>query len=358
MIESSRFNNQRAWFVGQSDRGDYYDHATGTYLGSWSRSQSNFIDAAKQATNLFDLDQWKDRHKPKSTGLLGNLLEKIIPRAEPIEPDQPPDPHDLPGRYIAFVGDSFCGSLHHDHYERLRRYHPVQFRGTSKKGLAWPSLVVDGMPGHHLAHYGFCGRSWWYSWQRFWRDWKDRLQQLDMVIFVHTDADRINNAIDDEIRHGTVDPLISNHDKDLAVKLYLTCIADRDFHRWCQQQYFRYIREVMPDVPQMHFFSFNLPTPKTCEILPGIKFNTPLALLSSAENRINPRQPLPVIVTDTRANHFNDHNNRAMADLVLAHTVDYKSSTQSIPYNNFYQADPRDFLPFLEFYSSRTWLWV
>lgn len=332
--------------MGQSDLGDYYDHATGTYLGSWSRSQGNFTDAAKQATNLFDLDQWKGRHQPKSTGLFGDLLEKIIPRARPITPAE---------RYVAFVGDSFCAHVHPVHHDHLD---PNPFRCRSGKKSSWPSLVIDGMADRGLAHYGFGGRSWWYSWQRFWRDWRDRLGKLDMVIFVHTSANRINNSVDDNLPHVNLLGGFGDTEKMQAWKYHTAYILDHEFQRWCQQQYFRHIREVMPDVPQMHFFAFDLPTPETCEILPGMKFTTPLFLLSAAETGIKNPKKIPDPPFDERCNHFNDHNNHAMADLVLTAALDYRPGAYPIPHLDFYQKKRNDFVQALDYYSQPTGHWI
>lgn len=350
MIQSSRFNNQPAWFVGQSDQGDYYDHDTGTYLGSWSRSRGNFVNESKINSNISEIQAESESPQiiaqPATGELLSSLVQPVLTKVSRKPPG--PDPLRLPGKYVAFVGDSFCAHVDKARFAQWSKFgYDMRFRSKTD-GVSWTGLVADSL-GCNLAPYGFGGRSWWYSWQKFWHDWHHRLDELEAVIFTHTWADRINNSVDNDLPHLTYKDSFDDKEKIQALKYYITYIKDHQFQRWCQQQYFRHIREVMPDVPQMHFFAFNLPTPETCEILPGMKFTTPLVLLSAAETRIKDPKTFQLPTLDERVNHFNEHNNRAMADLVLAAVQDYRPGAYPIPHLDFYQKNPNDFIQALDY---------
>lgn len=328
-VESSRYANKTAWFHGDESQGDYYDHHTGKYLGSWSRAAGQFSDPNKTQDNLFDFNEWKKRNKKKKTAsstivsIVDQIKEIVVP---------PSDPLQLEGQYIAFVGDSFCATIDRKHLSLFSgpRFNPHRHSRSANTAF-WPSIVIDQL-GQNLAHYGFGGRSWWYSWNKFWSDWNHRLNDLHAVVFLHTNHDRLNNSIDDELFHLPHDTarkreLFKDESRDNAVKLYYAYIHDCAFNQWCQQQYFKTIRELLPEIRQIHFFCFSVPSQITCDILPGIRFTTPLAALSAAELDATGRLPLG----DPRANHFNEHNNRAMAQLVIDALRYYSPRISSIP---------------------------
>jgi len=359
MIQSSRYKNLPAWFVGSPDQGDYYDQKTGSYLGSWSRSGGNFVNESKINSNISEIQAESESPQiiaqPTTGELLSSLVHTVLTKVSREPPD--PDPLRLPGKYVAFVGDSFCAHMDKARFVQFCKFgYNMRFRPMG--GVSWTGLVADSL-GCNLAPYGFGGRSWWYSWQKFWHDWHHRLDELEAVIFTHTFADRINNSVDNDLPHLALHDGFDDTEKIQAWKYYTTYIKDNHFQTWCQQQYFRHIREVMPDVPQMHFFAFNLPTPETCEILPGVKFTTPLFLLSAAETRIKDPKKISNTPFDERANHFNEHNNRAMADLVLTAAQHYRPGAYPIPHLDFYQKKPNDFIQALDhFVDQDFWRWI
>ena len=341
-VESSRYANQTAWFHGDESLGDYYDHDTGEYLGSWSRAAGQFSDPNKTQDNLFDFDEWKKRTKKKQKPP-SSTIAKIVDQIKGMVVT-PLDPLQLEGQYIAFVGDSFCASIAPRHLSLFSgpRFNPQRLSRSDNTAF-WPSIVIDEL-GQNLAHYGFSGRSWWYSWSKFWSDWNHRLNDLHAVIFMHTNHDRLNNSTDPHLFHLPYEPMpemFKHEPRSDAVKLYYAYIHDSAFNQWCQQQYFKTIRELLQDVPQIHFFCFSTPSEITCDILPGIRFTTPLAALSTAELDTTGRLP----TDDTRANHFNEHNNRAMAHLVIDTLRDYSPRISSIPLDGWdLQVIPNDSL--------------
>lgn len=326
MIESSRFNNRLAWFSGNSDFGDYYAEKTGRYLGSWSRDQGNFIDDSKTNTILFDLEAWED-HNKKPPSLIGRILQQVFPSQS--------DPFTRPGKYLAIVGDSFCGAID--------REQNIDFQYNPPRGLypspTWPDLVANGM-NLNLAPYGFAGRSWWYSWQKFWQDWQGRLRNLEAVIFCHSHWDRINNAITDNLPHiiHTESFKNSTSDQIQAIKYYYAYLTDPDFQKWSQRQFFHYIRDSLPGIKMVHFFCFNRPSAETCSILPGVIFNTPLMSLSSAE--LGDMNWGPNYM-DLRANHFNAENNQALARVALSALNELSDGYYDLPYGDFDLKDRR-----------------
>lgn len=352
MIQSSRYKNQRAWFSGDANGGDYYDQSTGQYLGSWSRKQGDFLHDSKVGENLFESVSWLNRGKktqppepPESVGFLPGLIQSISSLASRYK--EQPDPLRQPGRYIAFVGDSFCAHVDRD---RFRQFYIHKYDMGSRpqaQGDCWPGLVVDALDCN-LAPYGFGGRSWWYSWQRFWRDWKDRLDELEAVVFCHTDFMRMNNAVYDDLPHVArwTQREIEVSSIYQAVELWHRHLVDEDFQRWCHQQFLRNLGNLMPDIKMVHFFSITFPSEETMAVLPGVKFATPLVVFSGAEDSIMPgRGPQK----DLRANHFNDNNNRILASAVIDVLNDYEPGIRDLDWKVFSLASSKSFKKYLKY---------
>lgn len=342
MIESSRFNNHPAWFVGESNSGDYYDQVTGQYKGSWSRIDGQFVNPTLIDQNLFNLPVWLD-HERRKRGLLSRAQDVVVNIKDLISAPTP-NPLHLEGPYVAILGDSFAAHISAEHWNQWRQAgRDMGFRSRSDSP-AWPSLVADQLE-LNLAPYGFGGRSWWWSWQRFWNDWHQDLRRLDAIVFLHTGYDRINNGMDPKLPHILNMPtsFYQSHpiDKVQAMESYFLHVHDTDFQRWAQQQFFRYLRDALPPMKILHFFCLSVPTPATCDLLPGMVFRTPLLLLSAAEYEdTRPKHwPFP----DMRANHFNEHNNQALANLICRSIEHYQPGIYEIDHREFYQFKPKKF---------------
>lgn len=338
-IESSRYANKTAWFHGDGSQGDYYDQATGTYWGSWTRAQGDHFDPDKAEANLFLSDDWKNRQNPKNflSSRLVSVVDQIKQIVVPV-----PDPLQLEGQYLAFIGDSFCAHLHDTDHQRFKQAgHDMRFRCKTLE-LTYTSLVAQQMK-LNLAPYGFAGRSWWWSWQKFLEHWEQSLHRIDAMIFVHTGADRINNADDPDLPHIPLhtDVWPTEHMKAEAYETYIRHIHDHRFQLWAQRQFFRYLRDILPPVKILHFFVSQGPSDDTCNMLPGMIFRTPLMLLSCAETKGGRLIDMPF--PDYRPNHFNEHNNQAMARLIVQSLTDYQPGAQDIPWREFYQARPKNF---------------
>lgn len=338
-IESSRYANRVAWFHGDESGGDYYDQTTGTYLGSWSRTAGQFSNPDKSVANLFVIDDWKNRglvQKFFQDPRLAPVVERIKQLASPA-----PDPLRLPGRYIAFIGDSFCAHISREDHERFQLAgHDMTYRCTNDE-MAYTSMVAQELK-LNIAPYGYAGRSWWWSWQRFLQDWQQDFHRIEAIVFTHTSPVRINNAIDPLLPH-----LIMHkgehpaHMKSDVSDMYFRHVYDPDFQIWAQKQFFKYLRDMLPPVKILHFFVTQHVSDDTCETLPGRIFRAPLLLLSAAE--IKGEHPRFMPIPDLRANHFNEHNNRTMASLISQHLTDYRAGHCDIPWQTFYQCRPKKF---------------
>jgi hypothetical protein len=85
---------------------------------------------------------------------------------------------------IAFVGDSFCSAYSLSECKSCQ--HTYSQKGTNEP--VWPSIVTK--TNHYTLYpYGFGGKSWWYSRQRFVED-LERIPKnifadnLEVIVFV------------------------------------------------------------------------------------------------------------------------------------------------------------------------------
>jgi len=321
-MQSARYNGKPAWFVGNSNNGDYYDQETGEYLMSWDRHQGAFLIDSKIGTSV----------PPPS------LIEKIKSKSSNKQAMAITNPLTLPGRYVAFVGDSFCGSMDQNRTKIYTIWRADILRGPPNDA-SYLSAVADHF--HlNIAHYGFPGRSWWYSWYNFWRDWKDRLAEIDAVIFLHTESNRINNAWNQQLPHNpffseNAGLLRSGTDEQKAYKAFITHVIDANFQSWAHRQYLKYLQEQLDGMKTLHFFSFNPVSEATASFLPGMVFTDPLYLISDSES--DHATPLfrDGLIPDLRCNHLNAKNNRTLADLIIECLENYRPGRYQLPMHRF-----------------------
>lgn len=243
-------------------------------------------------------------------------------------------------KYIAFVGDSYCATYEHDPPVTIDTW-----QGTVS-GLAYPSIVARYYQ-YDIAPYGFGGRSWWYSWINFWKVWENRLDQIEAIVFTHTNRTRINSATsklfpllpDYSAPGATVDMINAN-------KHYFKHIHDDDFNAWAQEQYFSMLKTKFNAIKTIHFHCFQGSVVKS-NLLPGVIFSTPLIQISVGQQRgsadsiqkalsaaINFQHP------DFKPNHFNAQNNQAMANLIIQTLNNYIPGVVEIPMQQFDQPNP------------------
>jgi hypothetical protein len=237
---------------------------------------------------------------------------------------------------IAFIGDSYCATYGLTDFKKYRDHSQ---NGTDSP--THPDLVVRHFDAD-IEPFGYAGRSWWYSRNKFERKWGLRFdeveKQFEALIFFHTDHGRINNGWNDNLglqRNVNVD-----HEATQATNSYYKYIYDLDFNRWAQEQWFREINRKYSHLKTVHFQCF-LPTADTIQLLPGMVFKTPLIHISLGELTGTDSEIFDKISgAEIRANHFSDHNNQALAQIIIRALEHYNPGQYDIPMDDFEIINP------------------
>ena len=236
-------------------------------------------------------------------------------------------------KYIAFVGDSFCAS-----YGMSTSITENLFQ--RRLSIPTYTTIVSDHYQFDVAPYGFAGKSWWYSWSKFWKAWGGKLDHLEAIIFTHTDHARINSAVIPEF------PLMANYVRpEVSAEMiqanqnYFKYIHDDAFNAWAQEQYFKMLEEKFNKIKTVHFHC-HTNTIGQAHLLPGVVFTTPLHQINIGELRGSKEQIMQCISQDLRANHFNDHNNQVMADVIIQALDNYVPGMVSLPIEKFDQPNP------------------
>lgn len=236
---------------------------------------------------------------------------------------------------IAFVGDSFCAGYNYEFWK---------LRGCPlwQKGVEPPTYldIVSRTNNYTLYPFGFGGKGWWYSRCRFIEE-LERLpkslfaDQLETIVFCHTNPGRINNAWNREL---------SNTEIDTSVIIdYYKHIFDGQFNEWAQQQWFKEITERWGHLKTIHFHCFP-ETVHLSHLLSGMIYTTPLVHISIGELTGSDKEISHQLVHDNKAdhrfNHLNACNNNALAKLILRSIYDYRPGQYEIDLSIFDQVNP------------------
>lgn len=86
---------------------------------------------------------------------------------------------------IIIIGDSFCSDYAFEYWQRAKRQDQnfIAEYQTGRDQNSWVTNVIEHFGGN-VDVFGFGGRSWWYSWFNFYKEWKDRLNEISAVGFV------------------------------------------------------------------------------------------------------------------------------------------------------------------------------
>lgn len=227
---------------------------------------------------------------------------------------------------IAFVGDSFCASYGLEEWNSRGCRH-------WQHGTKDPTYldIVANTNKYALYPYGFGGKSWWYSRQRFVEDLQRIPKEifadhLEVIVFCHTNSGRINNAWNRELSNTDTTPSNIQH--------YYKNIFDGDFHDWAQQQWFKEIANRWNHIKTIHFHCFP-ESVKWSDLLPGVVYTTPLMHISMGELQGTEKEIYQTVQTDKRYNHLNSRNNQALAEYILGTIYDYKPGLYEIDTSNF-----------------------
>lgn len=232
---------------------------------------------------------------------------------------------------IAFVGDSFCASYGYEDWKT---------RGCTinQYGTEQPTFVdlVAKRTGLMLHPYGFGGKSWWFSRQRFMEE-LERMpasifaDQLEVIVFCHTNSSRINNGWNREL---------SNTDTRSAEAMnFYRHIFDNEFNEWAQEQWFREINRRWGHLKTVHFHCFP-GSSKHSNLLPGVVFNTPLIYISVGELTGTDADIHNQIVNDKRFNHLSDYNNQILADIISENLYNYCPGHKELDLSRFKIVNP------------------
>lgn len=225
---------------------------------------------------------------------------------------------------IAFIGDSYCARYGIDDFNA--RGNPPCQGGTNNP--THPDLVVKHFDAI-LEPYGFGGQSWWYSRTKFFNNnlFDNNIVDNDFeaLIFFHTNCDRINNAW-----NPNLGPQITNE----ITKSYYKHIHCDQFNHWSQESWFREINRRFSHLKTIHFHCF-IGTAKIENLLPGMVFKTPLIHISVGELTGSDDNITKQLYNDRRDNHFSEHNNRALAQVIIQALEHYSPGQYDIPIENF-----------------------
>jgi hypothetical protein len=200
---------------------------------------------------------------------------------------------------IIIAGDSFC---------------------SNSRG--WPGQLATYLDLDLVCH-GVGGQSWWDA-----RQFLDSLDQsvwdnTEVVIIVHTNADRIPTHNIEIGRFDHSAPPVAEIDH--AVQLYYKYIHDPKFLIWAQRQWFSEINLRWADKKLVHLHSFPWTLPYA-DILAGLNITTNLCSISlnelGAENFS--------LFNDLRANHFNHNNNTVLAQQLHTLILNYRQQKISL----------------------------
>jgi hypothetical protein len=197
---------------------------------------------------------------------------------------------------IIIVGDSFCSS-----------------------SSGWPSLLATTL-GLSLISHGLGGQSWWNA-----REFVNTidpllLEKTQVMIFVHTNAERIltGNTQIGRINHSA-EP---ESEIEKAIQLHYKYIHDTDFLNWAQQQWFLEInrRWGHKKIVNLHSFPWSIENGK---LLSGLNISTNLCSISLNELGLDHFE----LFNDLRTNHLNEYNNNELANQLAKLIQQYKQHT-------------------------------
>ena len=240
---------------------------------------------------------------------------------------------------IIYIGDSFCAS-----------YQPNKVKGSNL------GMVYTSVPTHlnmaadaldlRLYTFGYAGRSWFYSRSRLMdtlEHYPNLIDDAEAVVFFHTDAYRYNtvdHVVDTSLGYGLTTP--GNKHLEESFQLWQKYLLDPMFQMWAQLAWFKEINELFPNTKKIHFNVF-ADTVDNLNHLKGFVYRTPLMSLSLGELVGTDKELLEQLTLDQRHNHFNQHNNQAIADLVVGAVKNYHQAQLEIDVSKFEQVNPNAF---------------
>jgi len=245
---------------------------------------------------------------------------------------------------IVFVGDSYCSSWAGPSVIPHRN---AQQKDDNKTHVSWLDRSATKL-GLNLYSFGFAGRSWYYSRRQLFDHMEydpEWINTVDLMVFCHTDDNRLNTGNGD-VGNEMLAVNYRPHKEDQRYKYKIELaqllqrwtldLIDNPFQTWAHEQWFYEIARTFGHVKQVHFNNYPFTVDNTTAILPGVVYTTPLVHISLGEATGTDAEIVKNFMTDDqRVNHFNPHNNAALANIVIATAQDYQPGIRSIDLTNF-----------------------
>lgn len=242
---------------------------------------------------------------------------------------------------ILYIGDSFCATYSYDYTERVDNFHHQGIVLTDN--LVSHLNVATKLLNTSFISFGYAGKSWYYSRTRFlkyFNDNQDLLENIEAVVFFHTDAYRYNSGnqhISTNLMSDIKDRLFEESMYVEPYRDWLKYLMDPDFQTWARLQWFHEINKIFSKIKKIHFCNFDnvVESSKTLE---GMTFVTPLFNISLGEMEGTDQEIFDKFgANDHRANHFNEHNNKELGKLIADAVNNYLPGRHSIDTSTFYQ---------------------
>lgn len=205
---------------------------------------------------------------------------------------------------IIIVGDSFCSAP------------------------GWPTLLA-GKLNLNLIQHGAPGQPWWDTRKFLTELPKSELDNTEIIIFAHTNADRIPSS---NLKINTVDHsnLNSKNELELAVKLYFKYIHEYSFFSWAIKKWYEEINTIWARKKTIHLHSFRT-LPEHQNILNGAQILPDLCSISLNELGIDKFR----LFDDNRKNHFNYENNNELANQLYEAVLYYNTGYINLNVDKF-----------------------
>jgi len=245
---------------------------------------------------------------------------------------------------ILYIGDSYCATYSYDQTERVDDQHHqgvvITDNLVSHLNVAAKLLNTEFIP------FGYAGKSWYYSRSRFLKYFDEHpelLEQIEAVVFFHTDAYRYNTLnlhISTNLMSDIKDRLPEELMYVEPYRAWLKYLMDPTFQTWAQTQWFYEINRIFSKVKKINFCNFDNVIERS-KALEGMTFVTPLFDICLGEMEGTDEEILAKFGSnDNRANHFNEHNNKELGKLVADAVNNYLPGRHSINTSTFYQPNP------------------
>jgi hypothetical protein len=204
---------------------------------------------------------------------------------------------------IIIVGDSFCTTPNF-----------------------WPRLLAKSLD-MNLINFGLAGGSWWSVKSFLERLSPEHIDNCEIIVFVHTNAQRIPTTAE-EINQVNFSNLESNNESNRAIGLYYKYIHNEMFLSWAQLKWFEEINHQWDNIKVVHLFSF----PQNQKyVLNGMKVSPSLAAISLDEIASKDGS----LVNDKRPNHLSRSNNNQLAQQLFQLISNYQIGEVNLDISKF-----------------------